>query len=124
MQRSEFESVIEEALEQLPNQFKRALNNISIAVRWRPTTDELDQAGIGDDGDGDLFGLYVGVPLTERGQGYNLVAPDTIYIYQRAHERFARTEEQMVEQARKTLLHEIGHYLGIDEDRLHELGMG
>jgi predicted Zn-dependent protease with MMP-like domain len=122
VRKSEFEGVIEEALEKLPDQFKRALNNISIAVRWRPTVGELDRAGIGDHGD--LFGLYVGVPLTDRGEGYNLVAPDTIYIYQRAHERHCRTEEQLVAQARKTLLHEIGHYLGIDEDRLHELGMG
>ena len=122
MRKSEFEGVIEEALEQLPDQFKRALNNISIVVRSRPTGDELDRAGIGDHGD--LFGLYVGVPLTERGEGYNLVVPDTIYIYQRAHERHCRTEKQLVAQARKTLLHEIGHYLGIDEDRLHELGMG
>ncbi|MCH8815769.1 MAG: metallopeptidase family protein [Chloroflexi bacterium] len=122
MRKNEFESVIQEALEQLPDQFKRALNNISIVVRWRPTGDELDRAEIGDHGD--LFGLYVGVPLTERGEGYNLVVPDTIYIYQRAHEHHCRTEKQLVAQARKTLLHEVGHYLGIDEDRLHELGMG
>ncbi len=122
MRKSEFESVIDEALEQLPDQFKRALDNISITVRWSPSTAELDNAEVGDHGD--LFGLYVGVPLTHRGEGYNLVPPDTIYIYQRAHERFAHTEQQMIEQARKTLLHEIGHYLGIEEDRLHELGMG
>lgn len=122
MRKSEFESVIEEALEQLPDQFKRALNNISITVRWRPSAAELDSGEVGDHGD--LFGLYVGVPLPYRGEGYNLVTPDTIYIYQRAHERFARTEQQMIAQARKTLLHEIGHYLGIEEDRLHELGMG
>ena len=122
MRTIDFESVIEEALEQLPGQFKRALNNISIVVRSRPTGDELDRVDIGDHSD--LFGLYVGVPLTERGEGYNLVVPDTIYIYQRAHERHCRTENELVAQARKTLLHEIGHYLGIEEDRLHELGMG
>lgn len=122
MRRSEFEELIAEALEQLPEQFQKALHNLDIKVRWRPTADELDQAEIGPGGD--LFGLYVGVPLTQRGQGYNLVLPDTIYIYQSAHERHCRTREEIIEQARKTLLHEIGHYFGIDEDRLHELGMG
>jgi len=122
VRRSEFEDVIAEALEQLPDRFRQALNNIEIKVRWRPTYDELDRADVHPGGD--LFGLYVGVPLTRRGQGYNLVTPDVIYIYQSAHERYCRTQKQMVEQARKTLFHEIGHYFGIDEDRLHELGMG
>lgn len=122
MQRTEFENVIAEALDQLPNQFQRALHNIDIKVRWKPTREELEQAEVYPGGD--LFGLYVGVPLTRRGEGYNLVLPDVIYIYQAAHERHCRTQEEMVEQARKTLLHEIGHYFGIDEDRLHELGMG
>lgn len=122
MQRSEFEEVIAEALDQLPEQFQRALHNIDIKVRWSPTREELIQADI--EPGHDLFGLYVGVPLTRRSGGYNLVLPDVIYIYQSSHERHCRTPEQMVEQARKTLLHEIGHYFGIDEDRLHELGMG
>ena len=66
----------------------------------------------------------MGVPLTKRTHGYSMVAPDLIVIYQRSHERVGRTTKAMVAQARKTLLHEIGHYMGIDEDRLHELGMG
>lgn len=122
MRRSEFEDLIAEAFEQLPEQFQRALHNVEIRVRWKPTQQELAQAEV--DPRGDLFGLYVGVPLTQRGQGYNMVLPDTIYIYQSAHERYCRTPEDIVEQARKTLLHEIGHYFGIDEDRMHELGMG
>lgn len=122
MRRSEFENIIAEALDQLPDQFKQALHNIEIRVRWRPSAEELAQADVPRGGD--LFGLYVGVPLTQRTQGYNLVLPDAIYIYQSAHERHCRTEVEMIEQARKTLLHEIGHYFGIDEDRMHELGMG
>jgi predicted Zn-dependent protease with MMP-like domain len=53
-----------------------------------------------------------------------MVVPDVIIIYQRSHELAFRTREQMIEQARQTLLHEIGHYMGIDEDRLRELGVG
>ena len=122
MRRSEFEDLIAEALDQLPDQFQKALHNIEIRVRWRPSPEELAEAGVHPGGD--LFGLYVGVPLTQRGQGYNLVLPDVIYIYQSAHERYCRTDAEVVEQARKTLLHEIGHYFGIDEDRMHDLGMG
>jgi predicted Zn-dependent protease with MMP-like domain len=66
----------------------------------------------------------MGIPLTRRTGGYSMVSPDVIVIYQRSHERYTRNETEMVAQARQTLLHEIGHYLGIDEDRLHELGVG
>jgi predicted Zn-dependent protease with MMP-like domain len=66
----------------------------------------------------------MGVPITARTHGYSMVLPDTILIYQRAHERHCRDEAEMVEQARQTLLHEIGHYMGIDEHRLRDLGVG
>jgi predicted Zn-dependent protease with MMP-like domain len=122
MKRSEFKRVIEQALEELPPQFQRVLHNIDIQVRWRPTVHELRQAGLRR-GDG-LFGLYTGVSLPNRTHGYSMVLPDRIIIYQRTHELYCRTEEEMVEQAKQTLLHEVGHYLGIDEGRLRELGVG
>ncbi len=105
MKRSEFQRVIQRALEELPPQFQDALHNIDIHG-------------------GSLFGLYTGVSLPRRSQGYSMVLPDRIIIYQRTHEMHCATEEEMVEQARKTLLHEVGHYLGIDERRLRELGVG
>ena len=122
MSRREFERVIVEALEELPAEFQEVLDNLDIQVRWQPTMRELQRARLRPGGE--LFGIYMGVPVTKRGSHYGMVVPDTILIYQRAHERYCRTEQQMVEQARKTLLHEIGHYMGINEDRLHELGMG
>ena len=121
MRRSDFEKLVLEALEQLPPQFRDALHNIDIQVRWRPTPAELRRAGVRR---GSLFGLYLGVPLPKRGHGYSMALPDTIVIYQHTHERHYRSEAEIVEQARQTLLHEIGHYLGIDEDRLRELGVG
>ncbi len=122
MTRTEFKRVIRRALEDLPPMFQEALENIDIQVRWRPTVRELRRAGVRHGAD--LFGVYTGVALPKRGAGYSLVAPDTIVIYQRTHELHCRTEEEMVEQAKQTLLHEIGHYLGIDEKRLRELGIG
>ena len=122
MRRSDFEKLVLEALEQLPPQFRDALHNIDIQVRWRPTLAELRRARIRHGGS--LFGMYVGVPLTKRSHGYTMTLPDRIMIYQQTHERYCRSEAEIVEQARQTLLHEIGHYLGIDEDRLRELGVG
>ncbi len=122
MTRREFQDVVEQALHELPQQFKDAIHNLDIQVRWAPTPNERRRARLRPGME--LFGLYTGIPLTSRGRGYNMVAPDIIMIYQRTHERYCATEQQMVEQARQTLLHEIGHYLGIDEDRLRELGVG
>ena len=121
MTRVEFRRVIRKALEDLPPIFQEAMENIDIQVRWRATVHELRQAGVrhGDT----LFGVYTGIALPKRGHGYSMVAPDTIVIYQQPHEACCRNEPEMVEQAKKTLLHEIGHYMGIDENRLYDLGM-
>ncbi|MCH8201175.1 MAG: metallopeptidase family protein [Chloroflexi bacterium] len=122
MTRSEFQNVVSQALEELPEEFQQAIENLDVQVRWAPTAAERRQHRLRPGTD--LFGAYLGVPLTKRTHGYSMVAPDLIVIYQRSHERVGRTTKAMVAQARKTLLHEIGHYMGIDEDRLHELGMG
>lgn len=121
MRRSDFERLVLQALEEIPDKFRDALQNIDIQVRWHPTPAELRRAGVRR---GSLFGLYVGVPLPKRGHGYSMALPDTIVIYQHTHERHCRSDAEIVEQVRQTVLHEIGHYLGIDEDRLQELGIG
>ncbi|MEX0684046.1 MAG: metallopeptidase family protein [Dehalococcoidia bacterium] len=122
MTRKEFQQVVQQALDELPVEFQRAIDNLDIQVRWAPNPYERRRTRLRPGHD--LFGVYLGVPLTRRTHGYTMVAPDVIILYQRSHERVASTTEDMVKQARKTLLHEIGHYMGIDEDRLHELGMG
>ena len=122
MRRSEFQRIVQQALDELPDIFHDALDNLDIQVRWAPTPYERRAARLHPGSD--LYGLYTGVPLTKRTHGYSLVLPDTILIFQRAHERHSRTDEEMVEQARQTLLHEIGHYMGIDEHRLRDLGVG
>ena len=122
MTRRDFQRVVQQALEELPAVFQDAIHNLDVQVRWAPTPEERRRARLR--AGHDLYGLYLGVPITRRSHGYSMVLPDTILIYQRAHERNAATESQMVEQARQTLLHEIGHYMGIDEDRLQDLGVG
>jgi predicted Zn-dependent protease with MMP-like domain len=121
MTRKEFQDVVSAALEELPPRFKDALHNLDIQVRWAPNPDERRRARLRPGYD--LFGIYLGIPITKR-RGYSMVTPDVIVIYQRSHERAYSTREEMIEQARQTLLHEIGHYMGIDEDRLRELGVG
>ena len=121
MRRRDFERLVLQALDDLPDKFREALENIDIQVRWRPTVAELRRAGVRR---GSLFGVYTGVPLPRRGHGYSMTLPDAIVIYQQTHERHCRSDAEIVEQVRQTVLHEIGHYLGIDEDRLEELGIG
>jgi predicted Zn-dependent protease with MMP-like domain len=122
MRRHEFEKLVLEALAKLPAQFQQHVRNLDVVVRWRPSLAERREAGSrrGDD----LFGLYLGIPLSERGGYYNMALPDQIVIYQQTHERFCSSREEMVEEVRKTVLHELGHYLGIDEERLEELDLG
>jgi predicted Zn-dependent protease with MMP-like domain len=122
MTRKEFQDVVSAALEELPPEFQDALHNLDIQVRWAPTPEERRRSRLR--AGHDLFGVYLGIPITRRGSHYGMVVPDVIVIYQRSHERATATREQMIEQARQTLLHEIGHYMGIDEDRLRELGVG
>ena len=122
MTRQQFQDVVAKALEELPARFQDVLQNLDIQVKWAPAPEERRRARLRPGYE--LFGVYLGIPLTRRTHWYSMVAPDIIVIYQRTHERHCRTEEEMVAQARQTLLHEIGHYMGIDEDRLRELGVG
>ncbi len=122
MRRHEFEKLVLEALATLPAEFQEHLQNLDIVVKWRPSLAERREAG--SDSDDALFGLYLGVPLSERGAYYNMALPDKIVIYQESHEQLFSSREEMVEEVRKTVLHELGHYLGIDEERLEELDLG
>jgi predicted Zn-dependent protease with MMP-like domain len=106
----------------LPPGLLRNVHNVDIVIERRPTALDRKAAGVGPREL--LLGLYHGIPLTKRGENYNLVAPDKISIYQEHIEAICSNDEEIREQVRKTVLHELGHYFGIDDDRLHQLGMG
>lgn len=106
----------------IPIELLERVHNVDIVIETRPTARERKAAGIGPGRL--LLGLYHGIPLTARGESYNLVLPDKISIYQEPIELVCGNDTEVREQVRKTVLHEIGHYFGIDDDRLHELGMG
>lgn len=111
-----------EAVALLPPELISRVHNVDIVIEWRPTALERKRARVGPGRT--LLGLYHGIPLTKRGEYYNLVPPDKISIYQEPIEAVCDDDDEVREQVRKTVLHELGHYFGIDDDRLHELGMG
>ena len=116
-----FEALVVEALASLPVHFQEKLDNIEILVAAWPS--EADLHGVGLSRDSLLLGLYHGIPLTERTHYYNLVPPDTITLFQGPIELVAGTNfERIRNQVRRTVMHEIAHHFGIDDDRLRELG--
>lgn len=116
-----FEAIVVRALESLPDEFVAALDNLTIVIEDEPTPKDLQAMGLGGDEAGSLFGLYVGLPKTEQGH-WDLVTPDKIAIYKTAILNACQNDAEVEEEVRTTLLHEIGHYFGIDDDRLEDLG--
>ena len=116
----DFYELVERALEGLPPELAQLLDNVAIVVEDWP---EYSTPLVSDDLGETLYGLYEGVPLTERGAGYYGTLPDKITIFKRPLERdFPRGE--LEEQIRITVVHEIAHHFGFEEDRLQELGWG
>jgi predicted Zn-dependent protease with MMP-like domain len=107
---SEFERLVRNAIEALPERFRKRLDNVEIVIEDSPGNDRL-------------LGHYHGVPLLNRGSGYTGFLPDKITIYRLPLERRARTPEELAEQVRVTVWHEIAHHFGISDDRLKELGL-
>ncbi len=120
MQRSRFRRLVQQALEEIPDALYERMENVVILVRNQPTAEERESVGLGPRQT--LLGLYVGRPLTSRGW-YGETLPDRIMIYQQPIESICRSEEEVVEQVRETVLHEVAHHFGIDDDRLDEIGI-
>lgn len=104
-----FEEMVAAALDSLPEDLGRLMRNVAVTVEHNP-------------GPPGLLGLYQGIPLTERTTQYAGVLPDRITIYRLAICSICRTEADVVEQVRRTVIHEVGHYFGISDERLAELG--
>ena len=120
--RKKFESLVSEAVDGLPKPLLAQIQNVEFVVEYAPTDEDFEIAGEAADEEGDLFGLYEGIPLTERTHDYGLVPPDVITVFQRAHEDECDTMECLRDEIRRTVKHEIAHYFGISDDRLEELG--
>jgi predicted Zn-dependent protease with MMP-like domain len=120
--RARFERLVAEAVDKLPDEFHEKLANIDVVVERQPTFRQLAEAGL-KSGE-TLLGLYEGIPQTERGRHYGLVVPDKITIFQRPIEAQCRNDVEIRSQIRGTVLHEIAHHFGIDDDRLRRLNNG
>ena len=113
MPAAEFETLVAEALDTIPPELAELIDNCVILVEDDPP----------DDVPGDLLGLYSGTPLTERSEFYTGL-PDTVQIFRRPILAVCDTKDDVVEEVRITVVHEIAHHFGIDDERLHELGYG
>lgn len=119
MEREEFESLVEQALAALPQEFRERMENVAVSVEDWPSRRQLREAGIGRrEG---LLGLYEGIPHTERGVSYNLVLPDRITLFQRPIELMCRTRNETVKEIGQVVRHEIAHHFGLSDAVLEEI---
>jgi predicted Zn-dependent protease with MMP-like domain len=120
MERKAFESLVHEALQDLPQQFKDKLANIAIIVEDYPSDELLDRMEVPEDET--LFGLFEGVPLTERGHFDAPLYPDRVWIFQGPIEEACNSLQEIKEEVRITVAHELAHFFGFDDDTLEDLG--
>lgn len=107
-----FDALVDAALDQIPDALASLVHNVVVLVEDEPPEGEPD----------DLLGLYDGVALTERTSIPGVDLPDRIFIFRNPLLDYCDTEEQLVEEVRITVVHEVAHHFGIDDDRLHDLG--
>jgi predicted Zn-dependent protease with MMP-like domain len=112
LDRAAFEALVEQALDEIPEEIASQVRNVVVLVEDEPPPD-----------DPDLLGLYEGVSLTERMSDHTGL-PDRITVFRRPLLEMCRTPEELVREVRITVVHEIAHHFGIDDERLHELGYG
>ena len=122
MKRDRFDEIVERVLDSLPEEFRELLDNVVIFIEDAPSAEILAESEV-PEGE-TLFGLYEGVPLTERTHNYGLVAPDRITIFQKPIEEACESEDEVALQIRRTVLHEIAHFFGIEEGRMDEIESG
>jgi predicted Zn-dependent protease with MMP-like domain len=115
LSRSAFERLVGEALDGLPPQFADLLENVAVVVEEEPDPGVLEEMGMDDDEE--LMGLYLGVPLTERGSQYQSL-PDRIAIYRGPVLRCCGSRREIVREVRETVIHELGHYFGLDDEEM------
>jgi predicted Zn-dependent protease with MMP-like domain len=116
---TEFEDLVVEALDSLPEDLLGLLDNVDVTIDRYPSRTQLQRVGVRS---GTLLGLYEGIPLTRRDSGYNIVLPDKITIFQGPIEQLCASYAEIVKQVRTTVIHEVAHHFGIDDERLVELG--
>ncbi|NCQ53864.1 hypothetical protein COV88_01770 [Candidatus Saccharibacteria bacterium CG11_big_fil_rev_8_21_14_0_20_41_19] len=116
---SDFDILITQAMNELPEKYIRGLENVAIVMADEPTPEQKQKMNI--DSQYLLLGLYEGIPITERGANYNFVLPDKITLFKNSILAASRNEDDLFEQVKRTLWHEIAHYYGLDHNRMDEI---
>lgn len=116
---ADFEQLINESMEELPERYIKNLKNVAVVYEDEPSLAQREKLKLACDQT--LFGLYEGIPLTKRGANYNLVLPDKITIFKKPILFACFNLEQLKKMVKHTLWHEIAHYYGLDHDRIHAL---
>lgn len=116
---AEFDQLISKAMDELPQEYIKGLDNVAIVYADNPDVHQLAKSHLHQGSL--LLGLYEGIPLTKRGAGYTFVLPDKITLFKYPILAVVRNAEELFEQIKRTLWHEIAHYYGLDHDRIHEL---
>lgn len=119
MDRSRFQRLVEEALREIPRRFRSAMQNVAVIVEDEPPLQILEEMEI--EPPDSLFGLYQGTPLPDRGWGYGNALPDRISIYQGPIEEACEDDDEIRDCVAETVIHEFGHYFGMDEDQIEEI---
>ncbi len=117
-----FSRAVEQAIARIPEELRRYLDNILVTVKPHPTPEMLEEMGMGPDEP--LFGLYWGVPLTERSPIEPPLYPDIIYIFQEPLEAWCTSRKELIEEIEITVVHEIAHCFGFSDADLESLGYG
>ena len=119
MNRRRFEALVEKAMRRLPRKFKERIANVAVVVEDWADAETLVDVGI--EPPDTLYGLYRGIDLTRRDSGYGNVLPDTITIYQAPIEEDCADEAEMADLIRETVIHELGHYFGLDDETMERI---
>ena len=115
----QFETLISQALDELPQEYIKRLDNVAIVYEDEPTPEQRTKLQLKCDQS--LFGLYEGIPLTKRNVSYNLVLPDKITIFKKPMLSYTNSYAELKSQVKHTLWHELAHYFGLEHDRIHEI---
>jgi predicted Zn-dependent protease with MMP-like domain len=119
--RRKFRRLIEEALDTLPGEIRLRMENVTVLVEEEPTAEQMQCAGL-DPLQDTLFGFYEGSPLSQRGYDFGMALPDRIILFYRPLVESFRSPAAIREEIRRTVVHEVAHFLGLDDDEIEDLG--
>ena len=115
-----FQELMEDAMASIPGNFKQKMENIAFIIEPYPSAHDLEKVGLKEGSM--LLGLYSGIPYTHRSSWYNAATPDRILLFQKNIEYVCSTESQLVNKIKEVIIHEVGHYFGLNEEQIRAAG--